>query len=1074
MQSRNYMFILLTILLIFSNLEGIAQSQVKGKVRDPEGFTLPGANVLVVGTTVGVTTDMDGNFSLDLPEGRNTIEISFLGYQSQTINVDGRSFIDIVLIPAAEQLQELVVTALGIKREAKALGYSVQQVDGDALSNASRISPLSGLMGQVAGLQISESGSGAGGSSKILIRGANSLTGSNDPLFVIDGVPVDNSGGSSGGLFGGFDYGNALNNINLDDVASITVLKGGAASALYGARGQNGVIMVTTKSGSRKEGIGLTYQSMFSFQQPLIRPDFQTNYSQGSGGKFGQLNPRSWGAKMDGQEVINFLGQNQTLRPVGSNPYDKFFRAATNIDHSISFDKRGEANGILFSASWNQNDGIIRTNEFDKKSINIRYDSKLSSFLTLDARMNYISQTAINRPNLAGSPDNPVYLLTLMPASVQLNQLDNYQTVTGLPVVWNSLYKINEDGSVSLDQPEPSFASSPLLQNPYWAIHLNTNKDVRNRVMGFASLKLDFKKLFNLGFDLDLGIKGGLDVYNDERQKIVANKTYYKAGGLATGNFQRFEVSEGNYDFLLSGGNQWGDFFMKASAGGNIMQRKYRGISSSSESGLINEYGPYVIQNFLNPIATVGTTDIEIHSLYAMMSMDYKRMLFLDLTFRNDWTSVLSPKEWSYQYPSVSASWLINETFELPAFFDLLKLRASYAGVGSGGSIAGQRYFQYGTNANQFHGLPYGFFNSERPEPDLKSEYTISKEAGVQAVLFGNRLNADITYYQTGTKNQIFSNPLPPSTGFNSGYINSGFVNNSGLELFASYKVIETSNLSWQAGFNFTRQWSKVEELSDDIDMIVQGGVSGVRIIARLGDPAGIILGTAFERDDQGRLLLDVESLPKIKTASSGAILTDNIIGNSMPDILWGFNSQFNYRQFFCNFHIDSKLGHDIFSVTNMFGAEYGTLAFTEDGRSDWYRAVELAIAANDPNIKPQDFNMGYMVHGVKEGIEGTYAVDPQKYWDRVSRIQEAFVYDASYIRFRQFSLGYSFSSKQLSKTPLREVSVSLFANNLFYIMQVTKNISPESSFGTGNNLGFEMFAYPEMRTMGINLKIVL
>lgn len=1074
MKNKNSLGLLMLVLLVLSTLAVQAQRTVRGNVKDSGGITLPGANVVVKGTTVGVMTGMDGGFELVLPAGSNSLVVTYVGYKSLTINVEGKDFVQITLELAAEQLQELVVTALGIKREAKALGYSIQQVDGEALSNASRISPLSGLMGQVAGLQISESGSGAGGSSKILIRGANSLTGSNDPLFVIDGVPVDNSGGSSGGLFGGFDYGNAMNNINLDDVASITVLKGGAASALYGARGQNGVIMITTKSGSRKEGIGLTYQTMFSFQQPLIQPDFQTNYSQGSGGKFGQLNPRSWGVKMDGQQVVNFLGQNQTLRPVGSHPYDDFFRTATNTDHSISFDKRGETNGILFSASWNQNDGMIRTNEFDKKSVNIRYDSKLSSFLTLDARMNYLSHTAQNRPNLAGSPDNPVYLLTLMPTSVSLDQLENYQTVTGLPVVWNSLYKINDDGSVSLNQPEPSFAASPLLQNPYWAVNLNTNKDIRNRVMGFASLKLDFKEVFKLDFDLDLSIKGGLDVYNDERQKIVANKTYYKAGGLATGSFQRFEVSEGNYDFLLSGGNQWGDFFLKASAGGNIMQRKYRGLTSSSESGLINEYGPYVIQNFLNPIATIGMTDIEIHSLYAMMSMDYKRMIFLDLTFRNDWTSVLSPKEWSYQYPSVSASWLINETFELPASFDLLKLRASYAGVGSGGNIAGQRYFQYGTNANQFHGLPYGFFNSERPEPDLKSEYTISKEAGVQAVLFGNRLNADITYYQTGTKNQIFSNPLPPSTGFNSGYINSGFVNNSGFELFTSYKVIETTNFGWRAGLNFTRQWSKVEELSEDIDLIVQGGVSGVRIIARLGDPAGIILGTAFERDDKGRMILDVESLPKIKTAPSGAILTDNIIGNSTPDILWGFNSQFNYKQFFCNFHIDSKLGHDIFSVTNMFGAEYGTLAFTEEGRAGWYRAVELANAANDPNIKPQDFNMGYMVNGVKDGVEGVYAVDPQKYWDRVSRIHEAFVYDASYIRFRQLSVGYHFTSKQLSKTPLREVSVSLFANNLFYIMQATKNISPESSFGTGNNLGFEMYAYPEMRTLGVNLKVVL
>ncbi len=1063
-----------TTFLIILSLTAIAQRPLNGVVKDAEGLTLPGANIVVTGTLTGVTSDLDGKFFIELPAGSKQIEVSFVGFVTKKLNVEGRNFIEVVLLPEALQLQEMVVTALGIKRESKALGYSVQQVDGDALSNTNRISPISGLMGQVAGLQIGESGSGAGGSQKILIRGANSLTGSNDPLFVVDGVPIDNSGGSSGGLFGGFDYGNAANNINADDIESVTVLKGGAASALYGARGQNGVIMITTKSGSRKEGIGITYQTMFSFQDPLIKPDFQTNFSQGSGGKFGKLNPRSWGEKMQGQTVVNFLGQEQVLNTVTVHPYDEFFRTAINQDHSITLDKKGETNGILFSASWNQNDGMIRTNEFDKKSFNIRYDSKLAKFLTLDARVNYINQKAENRPNLAGSPDNSIYLLTLKPASVGLNQLDPYQTVSGLPVVWNSEYVVNPDGSVSLNQPSPSFASSPLLQNPYWATNLNTNSDIRNRMMGFTSLSLDLKELFKLGFDLRLTTKAGLDYYNDERNRITAQKTYYKAEGLATGSFSRFQVMEGNYDFLLSGNKQWSKFFLSVSAGGNIMQRQYRGLSSSSESGLINEFGPYVIQNYLNPIVTTGLSNIEIQSIYSMVSMDYRRMVYLDLTFRNDWTSVLSPKSWSYQYPSISASWLLDETFELPEYFNLFKIRASYAGVGSGGSIAGQRYFQYGTNANQFHGLPYGFFNSDRPEPNLRSEYTISKEAGIQLVMYNNRLNLDFAIYQTGTKNQIFSNPLTPSSGFNSGFINSGFVNNSGVEIAASYILIQKPDFKWSVGGNFTRQWSEVKELSEDIDQIVQGGVAGMRIVAQFGQPAGIILGTAFARDDQGRILLDSESLPRLKTAESGAILDDNIIGNATPDVLWGLNSQVSYKQFFMSFHIDSKLGHDIFSVTNMVGAEYGTLAFTEEGREDWYRAVKLAQDANDPNIRPQDFNIGYIVKGVKNGVEGDYAVDPQKYWDRASRIHEAFIYDASYIRFRQFSLGYNLSPKILRKTPLREASLSLFANNLFYIMLNTKNISPESSFGTSNNLGFEMYAYPELRTIGLNLKLSL
>ncbi len=1067
---------LLIIFMVLFSLQGLAQKTISGRVFDNDGNTLPGASIVIPATTTGVTTDIDGNFSLEVPDNQDVVKVSFIGFVPQRVNIEGLEFIEVTLMPTIEQLQEVVVTALGIKREAKALGYSVQQVEGEALSNANRINPLSGLVGQVAGLQIGESGSGAGGSSRILIRGANSLTGNNDPLFVVDGVPIDNSGGSSGGLFGGFDYGNAINNINLDDVESISVLKGGAASALYGARGQNGVIMITTRGGTKREGIGITYQALVSSSTPLIYPDFQTKYAQGSGGNFVQLGNNSWGPAMNDQQVTNFLGQSVTLNPSSDHPYSEFFRNATSIDQSLSLDKRTETTGVLFSASWNQNNGMIRTNEINKKSFNLRYDTKLAEYLTLDARANYITQEVSNRPVLGGSPDNPVYIFTNMPTSVTLDQLNPFRTVSGNAIVWNSLYSVNEDGTIS-NVGNPTYATSPLIQNPYWATELNTNRDKRNRLLGFASLRLDFREMINLNFDLDLTVKAGLDQYNDERERIVANKTYYKLDGLATGNWNRLEITEGNYDFLLNTGQTWNNFTLRGSFGGNIMQYRYRGLSASSESGLINPVGPYVIQNFENPQTGNGISDRRIHSLYGMISMDYRRMVFMDVTFRNDWTSVLSPENWSYQYPSVSASWLLEETFELPQNIDMLKLRASWAGVGSGGNISGQRYFQYGTSPTQYLGLPYGFFNSDRPEPDLRAEYTISQEAGFELIMFGSRLRTDLAVYQTGTRDQIFRNPLAPSSGFAGGFINSGFVNNTGIELFTSYRIIENRNFSWSTSVNFTRQWSKVEEISDDIDRIIQAAVlgdSGVRIAAMLGQPAGVILGTAFARDDQGRLLLTEENLPQRALNEAGAFDIDRVIGNATPDYLWGFNSSFSIRNFQIGFQIDSKLGHEIFSVTNMVGAERGTLGFTAIDRDDWYRAVELA--STDPNIRPGDFNLGHKVTGVRPGDteEGDYYVDPQRYWEAASRIHEAFVYDASFIRFRQLSAGYSFRGSVLRNTPFQDISLSVFANNLFYLMLNTENISPESSFGTGNNGGFELYGYPEMRTFGVNLKVSL
>jgi TonB-linked SusC/RagA family outer membrane protein len=1068
--------IMLALLIILIGMTSFAQRTVTGVVFDTDRNTLPGATVVVQGTTVGVTTNIDGQFSLTLQQGQDVLEVSFIGFVNQTVELQGRNHVEVILRQSVEQLQEVVVTALGIRRESKALGYSVQQVDGDALAMTSRINPLSGLVGQVAGLQISESGSGAGGSSRIVLRGANSLTIGNEPLFVIDGVPVSNAGGSSGSLFGGFDYGNAINNINFDDVESISVLKGGAASALYGSRGQNGVILITTKTGSRREGIGVSYQAMASVQTPLIKPDFQTRYSQGSGGNFVRLGVRSWGAPMNGQEVNNFLGQTMNLNPATSHSYDEFFRPGLNIDNTLTVDRRGENTGVLFSASWNQSDGIIRTNELDKKSFNLRYDTKLAEYLSFDARANYVNQTAINRPNLAASPDNPIYLLHYLPPSVSTAQISRYRTIEGMPVVWNSAYRINPDETTTLNQ-SPSFAASPLLNNPYWATELNTNRDQRHRWMGFANTNIDLQTLLSLPFDLDLNVKAGFDYFNDDRHRIVAHNTYYKAEGRATGNWTRLEFMETNADFLLSGGHQWNDFTLRTSVGGNLMRQRTRSLNSSSESGLINPVGPYVIQNYTNPVSNLGMSDREIQSLYGLLSTDFRRMIFVDFTFRNDWTSTLAADVRSYFYPSVSASWLLEETFTLPESFDMLKLRGSYAATGSDGNLSGFRYFQYGTNPGQYLGLPYGFTNSTRPNFLIRPEYTITQEAGVEMIMFRNRFRADVALFQTGTKDQILLNPLPPSTGFVNGWVNSGYVNNKGIELFTSYRIIDNPGFSWTSSVNFTRQWSIVEEISDEISEVVQSsalGDGGVRIIATIGQPAGVIWGTAFARDGQGRLLLSSENLPYAAIDENQAIRTNNVIGNSTPSILWGFNSTFTFRRFSLGFQIDSKMGHDIFSVSNMHGAEFGTLAFTAEGRDEWYRAVQLAAA--DPTLRPGDFNMGMRVTGVRPGSnqESDYYVDPQRYWEAVSRIHEAFVYDASFIRMRQLSLSYNFSPRMLAATPIRDLSLSVFANNLFYFMRNTENISPESSFGTGNNIGFEMFAYPEMRSVGLNLRISL
>lgn len=1065
--------VLLSCLLLTLSVFVYGQDRrISGRILEETGQPLIGATVIVEGTLrtgiVGTSSDRDGNFVINVPAGRDSLTFSFTGYLTKTIYIGQQQFVEVALMPAPIDLEGFVVTALGIRREQKALGYAVTSVDGDMLRNKSRVSPINALAGFAPGLQISASGGGAGGSTKILIRGVSSLTGTNDPLIVLDGVPISSGGGATGTQFGGFDFGSAINNISLDDIENITVLRGGAATALYGSRGQNGVILISTRSGREELGLGISFTTSFSVDNPLIKPVFQNSFSQGSALNFEQLGTRSWGARMAGQQVTNFLGQRQNLLENPEHPYE-FFRQGTNFDQTISIDRRGEDNSVFFSASWNQSNGIIPTNNFDRKSFTLRYESNLSDFVSFSGRANYINQEVLNRPNLAGSPDNPIYLMIKKPRSVSLDQLRTFRTIDGLPVVWNSLYRQNPDGSVVWDLERPAFASSPLLQNPFWAVNLNTNRDLRHRLIGFGEMNVDFGQWLALGFDLDLRLRVAMDFFSDDRQQITATNTYYKSGGLASGFFNTSESLERNYDFLLTFGDTWGDFSTIASIGGNVMHASHVALNSSSEAGLINPLGPYVIQNFRTIGSAQGYSRREIQSIYGVLSSDWRRTVFLELTMRNDWTSVLAPENWSFFYPSISATWLLEETFDLPQFVDLLKLRASWAGIGNAGNFASPRFFQYGTNPNQYLGHPFGFINAIRPNYFLLPEYTISSEFGVQTVLFNSRLNLDLSYYDLGTSDQIFFSPIAPSSGHNIGLINSGYIQNRGIELSLSKFFPVNDDLSVNLSGNFTRQWNSVRELAEGIELLNLGGIhQGVFIAARYGHPVGQIMGTAFDRDEQGRIILDDLSLPRIRMTPQGAINTENVIGNAYPDILWGLNASITFRQFNIGFMIDSQLGHEIYSLTNQRGTQFGTLAITEVGRAEWMRALEIA---NITGVPPAD---GLWITGVRNGIEGTFPVNPQSYWERLSRIDEAFIYDASFIRLRSISLNYNFSSDLISQLGIRELGISLFANNVAYLLRNTENISPESSFSTGNAVGFEMFSYPELRTIGMSLRVVL
>lgn len=1055
----------LFLLLLLIQAKGISLYAIdlKGKVVDDQGEAIVGASLVEQGTTNGTTTDIDGNFTLKTKSEQGILVVSYLGYQTQHVKM--APIVNIILKEDSQILGDVVVTALGIKREAKALGYAVSNVAAESLQSFSKTNPLEALSGQVSGLNISSSGSGAGGSNKITIRGISSLTGSNDPLYVVDGVPMDNSGGASGGQYGGTDYGNAANNINPDDIESISVLKGGAAAALYGSRGQNGVIMITTRKGAKNEqGLGIKYSYQMQSSTPTITPEFQNLYSQGSAGKFFPTDFQSWGVKMNNQEVTNFLGQKQKLGGVNDS-YNDYFRTGYTHNNSISFDKRSETIGAYVSYTNTADQGIVPGNKLDKNSITVRVDATLGEFLSVDAKVNYIEQKGYNRPNLGGSPDNPVYSMFYMPRSVGLDMLETYKTNAGLPIIWTEQYTTSTTGNI-IAPPSISFAKAPLLSNPFWSENLNTNQDTRKRLIGFAELKLDLKKMLNLGFDLSLKGRAGIDQYSDDRLRLTATNTYYKANGLATISQSMSDFAEKNFDFLLNASHRLGKLGMSGSFGGNLMLRGSRSMISSSESGTINKEGAYVVQNFYNVLPSQGISDSEVQSIYGFATLDWDNQVYLDVTARNDWTSTLSAANRSIFYPSVSSSWIISETFELPKVISLLKVRASWASVGSGGNYSTYRYNLYGTNPNQFHGLPYGFIPDKRVNPNLKSEYTISKEVGASIMMFLNRLSADFSLYQSGTKNQIFSAPLAPSSGNSEGIINAGYIANSGVETQIRGSIIKNKNFEWWAGVNYTYQWNEVKELPENVPVLTLGGINGVTINAKNGIPVGSIQGTSFARDNDGNLILDKDNLPTIKQNDSGSNDINVILGKIYPDYLVGFNTGFNYKGLTFTVLIDGKLGYNIYSYSNAVGSTLGTLQSTIEGRDEWESAKKIY---GETGVLP---NMGYLVEGVKNGAKGVYAADPQQYWMRVADIAENWVYDASFIRVRQINLAYTLKPQIHKIKFLGDIGLNAGVNNLFYIMKKTPNISPESISSTGNAAGYEAFAMPEtmLFTFGVNL----
>jgi TonB-linked SusC/RagA family outer membrane protein len=1024
----------------------VGQKIITGIVKDASNDEpIIGASVrLADDPSSGTITDIDGSFSLDVKKSTQII-VSYVGYKEQKVTIGNQTSLEILLAVDAYQLQSVVVTALGISREEKTLGYAVQEISGDILKNNSDPNFLNKLSGQIAGLNVSATGTGPGGTSRILIRGSSSLTGNDEPLFVIDGVIVNNAGGNGATQDGGLDYGNAISNLNPDDIASITVLKGPGAAALYGSQGQNGAIIITTKKGRSDKGLSLSFSSATVLEQPFLFPEFQNQYGRGSQGTFTPFNNLSYGPKYNGSTITNWLGEQRVYEPV-TGQMEAFFRNGLSTNNSFEISGGNERSQTRLSASHYYFQSIMPNSDITRVSLNLRNTSKLSRIVSMDAKVNYTGQDAFNRPNLGGSPDNPVRSFYIMPRSVQLGDLTRYIDESGLPILWDG----RTAGSFS--------------QNPYWAINLNTNADTRQRLLSSLTFNFEFTPW------LKGHVRGGADYINDIRESRIYENTAYKTAPVASYSYSLGNRYIGNYDFLLTANKTWSDLSTSFSVGGSRVDNIFEGLSSSGDDQV--NPGLWVVNNFKELQTAQGYSHKRINSLYQFADIGWKGKLYLSFTTRNDWSSALSPENWSFFYYSSNLSWVISDTWKnLPKALDFAKARVSFARVGNDTNLgASSRYFTYGNSIGHL-GQPFIRVPTVGPNPNIRPEQTDALEAGLDFRFFKGKLNFDMSWYMSNTKDQIFRAPVAASSGFQSLLINAGNVRNTGIEMQLRSTIMERKDLNWTVSANAAYNKPVVETLASELSVLVLGGTrSGISVQGRVGDRNDLLVGTRYLKDGEGRYILDNFGLPQIEIDNLGN--TDFVLGQVQPDWIFGLNSALSYKNWSVSLSMDAQFGGSIFSSSYASGSSLGTLSHTVVGRDAWYKseADRIALGYTQAEWIPTG---GIRVDGVDaEGnpVANNF-LNPQQYWSRMSGINESNIFDASYIRLNEISVSYRFKLKSTKPQP-PSLFLSVFGNNLGYLYSKTPGFAPQASFSSGKSQGIELFAFPIVRSIGAKINV--
>lgn len=1026
---------------------------VSGQVTDENGQGFPGVNIIVKGTSAGTTTDVNGRYALQVENDNAVLVFSFVGYEQREIEVGGRTVINVQMQPNLQALEEVVVTALGIERSQKSLGYATTKVSSDELTINRTPNFINALQGKVAGVSISGLGTGPAGTSKIRIRGQSSMSGQNGPLIVVNGVPIDNTNfGTSqgnaasdnsiqvrggGGIYS--DGGDGLSSINPDDIESMTVLKGAAASALYGSRASGGVIMITTKSRAEGTGIGVTYNMNYTNESPLDFTDYQYEYGQGENGvRPTAPNPTSgqwsFGERFQpGMTHILFDGLEVPYEP----QYDRiktFFRNGQNLTNTLTLSSGGDKGGFSLSMSNLSSKGIVPNNSNTRKIFNLGVSYNLSDKLTFRANANYSFEDNKNPPNIANQ-DNSI------PTSV-------FTMANSMP--WDVLdaNKYNAQGN------EYIYSRFMNRTNPYWVLAEQFNNIRRDRLFGNVSLKYDVLKW--------LYVQGrvGQDYWSRDQEYNNfptghASRAAAPAGfvnGMYTQEARRFR--EINADFLVSATREFGDFGVNVTVGGNQMTQRWDNNSVQVTDFVVR--GLYTVQNGRAKDPLYSLSERAVNSLYGSAEFSFKQVLFLNGTLRNDWFSTLSPANRSILYPSISASYVFSESMDLPTWLSFGKVRLAYAEVGSDSDVGpSSDVLFYAVNANlasnpdgamQPVGGPSG---TTLPNANLRPMRIAETEAGLDLSMFDSRVGLEVSVYRKLTTDQIVRAQISDASGFVDTRINSGQSENKGIEMLLNLVPVRTNALRWDITLNAAYNKTKVLSLLTDTPgerITVGTHVFNGELRQIVGEEMAQISGFGYRRDDQGR---------KVFGANGIALRTADLItfGSALPKWVGGITNSFLYKGVSLGFLIDFKLGNKMLSGTNFNLVRHGLHKMTLEGREE-----------------------GVIGEGVDiDGNPNTAVAGVQPYWEvvRSQALIEPVVYNGGYWRLRQVTLGYDFTKFLPAEFPVTGLRLNLVASNVLMLKKWVDNIDPESfGYSSDNVVGMESAGVPTTRGMGFNLNV--